>query len=166
MKKSLILILFSAILLLLASCAPLPWQTAEDPNNRREEEPKEPGEDPVSLSLLLPWISTVTENDIASVKLETGFVGVNPATAVPTILRSEDPRDISYNLSYLKNATVAASEHTLLGGRYRTLTLFFKNGEEKTVTIINGFVRIDNELHYALDGYTDVFPKIEFFGEP
>lgn len=123
------------------------------------------GKNGVTLSSLYPALADLTEEDVASVRIEWAYIGVSPAYATPKVTQTTDPRDITYNLAFLKDATLSVKEYDICGGRYDKLILTLKSGDEMSFTISNGFLNEGTvPLTYAFDNYRTVYPQI-LYGE-
>ena len=63
-----------------------------------------------------------------SVRIEDGYIGINPETANPEIGYSEDIRDIEYNLTVLEEP-LKKTDYDIDGGSYRKITFVLENAE-------------------------------------
>lgn len=87
------------------------------------------------------WVNAITKDTLKGVRIEDGYIGVNPETANPTIKYSEDERDIDYNLMVLETKPLIKTENQDLdGGTYRLVTYILNNGAEYEIKINNGRV--------------------------
>jgi hypothetical protein len=85
---------------------------------------------------LFSWINSINEENVKSIRIEDGYIGVNPETANPTITYSEDKRDITYNLSVLSEP-LKKTYYDIDGGSYREI-YFILEETEYCIRIDNG----------------------------
>lgn len=94
-----------------------------------------------SFAEVFSWVNAITKDTLKGVRIEDGYIGVNPETANPTIKYSEDERDIDYNLMVLETKPLIKTENQDLDGEtYRLVTYILNNGAEYEIKINNGRV--------------------------
>lgn len=82
-----------------------------------------------SFAEVFSWVNAITKDTLKGVRIEDGYIGVNPETANPTIKYSEDERDIDYNLMVLETKPLIKTENQDLdGGTYQLVTYILNNG--------------------------------------
>lgn len=96
---------------------------------------------PYSFAEVFSWVNAITKDTLKGVRIEDGYIGVDPETANPTIKYSEDERDIDYNLMVLeKEPLVKTGNQHVPGGTYRLVTYVLNNSAEYEIEINNGHV--------------------------
>lgn len=75
------------------------------------------------------WANEITEENVVGIKIEDGYIGVNPAEAVAQVRYSEDKRDIEYNVNIIKNRILRPGSYNIDGGSYRKITFVMNNTE-------------------------------------
>ena len=96
---------------------------------------------PYSFAEVFSWVNAITKDTLKGVRIEDGYIGINPETSNPTIKYSEDERDIDYNLMVLETEPLIKTENQYIdGGTYRLVTYILNNGAEYKITINNGHV--------------------------
>ena len=108
---------------------------------------------------LFPWVSSLDEKNIKGIRIEDGYIGVNPETATPTISYSEDKRDISYNLSVL-NEPLKKANYDVAGGSYRKV-YFILEESEYCISVNNGKILWNDFSSYQYFRF-DRTPTISF----
>ncbi len=107
---------------------------------------------PYSFEEVFPWVSRLSKQTLKGITIEDGYIGVNPATANPTVRYSEDERDIDYNLSILQNDPLIKIEDAgIAGGTYRIATYLLHDGSQYSIQMSNGRVL------YEAFGYCQYF---------
>ena len=105
---------------------------------------------------------SINADAVNKVSLEKGYLGVDPATANPTITYSEDREDIAHNVAVIMNPyMVKTDEQMPEGGRYVKVTFYCNNGLEKSITIENGLYVFRDFANYQIFTFQNLAPMFE-----
>lgn len=113
-----------------------------------------------SFNELFPWVSSINKDNVKGIRIEDGYIGVDPETANPEIRYSEDIRDIEYNLTVLEEPLIKYGQNIEPGGSYRNVTFVLKETEH-TIQIINGKIFWNDFSNYQYFRF-DRTPSITF----
>ena len=94
--------------------------------------------------------------------LEQGYIGVDPATANPTITYSEDREDIAHNVAVITNPyMVKTDEQMPKGGQYVKVTFYCNNGLAESITIENDLYVYRDFANYQIFTFQNLAPRFE-----
>ena len=106
--------------------------------------------------------TSISPENVIKVSLEQGYIGVDPATANPTVTYSEDREDIEYNASIVMLPYMIKTDRRMPpGGNYETITFYFDEGVETSVTIQNNLYVYRSFSNYQNYTFKEGAPRFE-----
>lgn len=104
----------------------------------------------------------VSPSQVNKIKLEQGYIGVDPETANPTVTYSVDREDIEYNADITTGPYLVKSDDPMpQGGSYVTVTFYYNSGAESSITIENDMYIIRSFSGLQLFKFKKDAPRFE-----
>lgn len=120
------------------------------------------------LKELVPWVSSLSRNQLEEVVLESGYGGMDPSKYQPEIQKSKDARDLDFNYLFLQKALFRKAtrlEVEIDGGIYFRVAYIKKDGNEYSLRLSNLFFLwqdFGNYQYFRLTNHSSVYPHIEY----
>lgn len=113
---------------------------------------------------LYPLAAELNEETLKGVRVEKGYIGVDPESSKPTINYSEDSRDIANNLSIIReieSINLYEYDYYICGGWYRKIKYFMTENREFELCICNGYLFVndgDKATYYRFENMPSAYP--------
>lgn len=120
------------------------------------------------LKELVPWVSSLSRNQLEEVVLESGYGGMDPSKYQPEIQKSKDARDLDFNYLFLQKALFRKAtrlEAEIDGGIYFRVTYIKKDGGKYSLRLSNLYLYwkdFSREQYFHLTNHSSVYPHIEY----
>lgn len=106
--------------------------------------------------------SFISPEHVNKVSIEQGGIGVDPATANPTVTYSEDREDIEHNVSVVMLPFMIKTDAQMRdGGRYVAATFYLDDGTETSITIENDLYIYRSFSNYQTFTFKEGAPRFE-----